>query len=325
MIFLYGLENYMLSPFERILKGIQTHFNCIHAIMNSFIEENPDQLACYPGQEVDIVPGLRRTASVDARISHSHFRCLNSRRFFELFVSFDTAPDKPREPRDIVVKQVSLGGVGFPDHTFIIVKYNNSLYILQSYYCAYSMSGKYGLIKLDETEADEFEYLLELYISNEEFPYRDVSDLNLELSKYTGVNSFEHALDMREKTDYRYCSIISKPMSPEFFCQNMLNNIYSLYRYVYTNPKDISVNIHYKLYLCFKDSGIESLERLVGVSVQNTKITMEQDSNFKIYHYYSLEINGVFKSEYCHEILLDIQNKVVEFVKEFQTPPRFIF
>ena len=152
-----------------------------------------------------------------------------------------------------------------------------------------------------------------------------MSDLNLELSKYTGVNSSEHALDMREKTDYRYCSIISKPMSPEFFCQNMLNNIYSLYRYVYTNPKDISVNIHYKLYLCFKDSGIESLERLVGVSVQNTKITMEQDSNFKIYHYYSLEINGVFKSEYCHEILLDIQNKVVEFVKEFQTPPRFIF
>jgi len=304
MIFICDLDYEQLSLFEIILKGIQMNFNCFYEIMNSYVKKNPQSIACAPEQVACI------TSGIDIHRSHSHFRCWSSRRFLELLVGFDLLPHKAPEAGDVEVTEVSIGGRMFPDHTFIIIGYNNTYYIMQSYYYAYSMTGKYGLIKLSEGEKDLLKQLLGSYQEYAKTT-RDVSHLNNILSTFTGVNSVEHGPDMRERFGQRGCILNTKYMSPVRFAESLNQNLEILYKHVAEN-EGIRVEIKYQLYLCFKD-GFETLEKLTGCAAFGKSVIVNKDG----YRYINLDVEGNFPKQHCLDVLKFLNKSISQFISSF--------
>ena len=302
MIFICDLDYEHLSPFERILKGIQMNFNCFYEIMNSLVKKNPQSITCTPEQVECLLP-----TGIDIHRSHSHFRCWSSRRFLELLVGFDLLPLKDPEPGDVEVTEVSIGGHKFPDHTFIIIGYNDTYYIMQSYYYAYSMTGKYGLIKLSPDDKTVLQQLLRSYQEYAKTPI-DVSHLNTILSTFTGVNSVEHAQDMREKVGERSCILNIKYMSPIKFAESISQNLGILYTHIVEND-GILVEIKYQLYLCFKDTGTETLEKLTGCANFGESLIVYKDG----YKYINLDVVGNFPKQYCINILKFLNDMTSQF------------
>ena len=324
MIFLCDEDDSTLSPFERLLKSIQKNFSCLYAIMNSFVEENPNRISCDTTNQIfQIVPVLRRTASLQDRTSHANFRCWSSRKFFELLISFDFIPDRPKTLTDISINEVSLGGRGFPDHTFILIEYDGVYYIMQSYYYAYIVAGKYGLIKLDETEGLNLKILLEMYTEAAKTG-EDVSNMNDFFSNYTGIDAKQHAIDMAERRSPRSCTVVSKNISPDNFIINLFKNLAILYRHVDANPYPIDIDIFYTLYISFKDliGDIEDtdtirlqLQKLAGVDIDISKIAVTEIQG-KFYLYAIHEFHGYFVPDNCLKILSDIRLDILSFRRE---------
>ena len=82
-----------LTHFEKILLSFQTYFIQLYSIMCKMEEINFENLSdfnkfIYPvAEESMFIPGLRKSASLDDRLSHSVFRCWTSRTFFERIFS----------------------------------------------------------------------------------------------------------------------------------------------------------------------------------------------------------------------------------------------
>jgi hypothetical protein len=69
---------------------------------------------------------------------------------------------------NIVVTSYNMMGGPLPDHTFITVSIDKYLIIIQSFYYAYNMNSKYGIILLSGDEIELFQNLMEEYKKKEE-------------------------------------------------------------------------------------------------------------------------------------------------------------
>ena len=91
-------------------------------------------------------------------------QCSNTRDFFVDLFTNENIKDCIYYKNDkiISIEIYSLFGsymlsnkkfINIPDHTFIILKFMDEIYLLQSYYNAYNYSGAYGLRKMDKNSS----------------------------------------------------------------------------------------------------------------------------------------------------------------------------
>jgi hypothetical protein len=147
------------------------------------------------------------------KTSHSATRCFTTREFFnELFDDHGSVltPSQLQLLQNkgipFFITQFDFSGTDFPDHTFLFIynQDNDVYYLLQSYYFAYTFGGKYGFIKLNRKAFNDFRALIQSYKEcsgiSESSKKPLIRQLNLELQKYTGINSSKHQPDMRVKS-----------------------------------------------------------------------------------------------------------------------------
>ena len=88
---------------------------------------------------------------------------------------------------------ISIGGPLFPDHTFVLINVRGEQFLLQSYYYAYLLSGKYGVLQLDAESLAELDDILNIYkaITAGEvwISHHLLLTLRLRLSRFTGIDS----------------------------------------------------------------------------------------------------------------------------------------
>ena len=224
--------------------------------------------------------------SVDSKdpASHSATRCFTTREFFEsLFSESHTALSETEKqqlkaesesvaasskiPSNITVTRFCFGGEGFPDHTFLVIhdQTHELYYIIQSYYYAYTVNGKYGFLKLSKAAAARFERMINSYeglVGNNPLEQADKQQLYTlagELSRFTGVDSRLHGQDNREKfVNLRTLTHNSKTM-PLLrllgnFSRHMGIQIRALEAFLASNKHATHVNAtlsEYQIYDCF--------------------------------------------------------------------------
>lgn len=110
---------------------------------------------------------------------------------------------------DITATRYYMNGWSYPDHTFVTIRTGKYLIIIQSFYYAYTINSKYGIVLLSGDEITEFEKLMSDYERfAQEFKVPMVIEdytenylpklavLSEKLSKYTGIASDKHCIGM---------------------------------------------------------------------------------------------------------------------------------
>jgi hypothetical protein len=173
------------DTFQSLLKTIQSRFGFFTAILNRF----------YPSFSRDI-PQLNDwiDPSSPDTVSHSFARCYTTRSIIdELFGISKWYNYCQFSPDDMAFRIISIGGPMFPDHTFVLIKVRGEIFLLQSYYYAYLLSGKYGVLQLDAESLAELDTILNTYraITNDEIYITPelLLNLRLRLSVFTGIDS----------------------------------------------------------------------------------------------------------------------------------------
>ena len=173
------------NTFQSLLKTIQSQFGFFTAILNRFYPSFSQHI---PQLEDWIDPSTPDT------VSHSFARCYTTRSIIdELFGISKWYNYSQFLPDDMVFRIISIGGPLFPDHTFVLIKVRGEIFLLQSYYYAYLLSGKYGVLQLDAESIAELDTILNTYkaITNDEMYITPELLLNLKvrLSVFTGIDS----------------------------------------------------------------------------------------------------------------------------------------
>lgn len=312
-----------LTSFEKILLSLQTYFIQLYSIMCRMEENNFDSLSdygkyMYPiAEESMFVPGLRRTASFDDRLAHSVFRCWTSRTFFERIFSLqDTTSwfvNTDPIPGNIIVSVISLGGAGgFPDHTFILIHYDDVAYIMQSYYYSYTVSGKYGLLKLSLEDYNFLKFLIdEYYKQTIENDIEYIKKINNLLQFFTGVDSSRHGGDNSQKYGDNNIKITNYSTSPYIFANILENRLYTLTNICYGSVINISIN--YRSYDAFID--FDEKFSLIGIHPDMVKEDhyVEIEYNKKKYSYIPIEYEATITNDSCNQIIYTIYNLLFEF------------
>ena len=298
-----ALANYdELTQFEKFLRMLQINFNILYSITNKYIEISPYSFTRHLSSQRQMAQLVSYNV-MDK--SHSYFRCWSSRTFFQLLFNFNLIPDKNEEQGDVSIYYIDLGGKNFPDHTFIVIKYQNIHYIIQSYYFAYSVRGKYGLIKLNDDDWLDFSNIITEYKRIEKTPMLAssffVQTINKRLERYTGVNSEKHGPDMnREARKHKpnTCTFIQKNVAFHNFIMAVILNLNDLKMFIQThNVHPLQFGIQYKLYDCFLDSESREdsdRETLHGISIDTTRLVY-----FAGHYYFEIKINATFTTDEC--------------------------
>lgn len=190
------------NKFESLLYHLQQFYPLILSIARQYTTEVER-----------VVPGLAQVVPPGGspmQISHAFTRCFTTRHILSEIFGMEHWYTYPMLDLDNVhFRVITLGGAdGFPDHTFVTIKYNGVMYILQSYYHGYTLTGKYGVIKLDSVEEQELDRIFGAYKQLARATSSGVSNLvahmikqtNIKLSKFTGIDPSRHFGNILAKT-----------------------------------------------------------------------------------------------------------------------------
>lgn len=188
-------NDYQVGSFEYLLKAIQRNYGLFISLIQAFY-----------GRFVALIPGLQHYVNVSDldSLSHSLARCYTTRSVLDGLFGMSKWYDlRGLISDDMEFNIVSLSGSDFPDHTFIVLKFKGSHYILQSYYFSYLLSGKYGVIKLTDMEYAELNTVISNYsrfqaMGNSVNPV-DIIMNNIALKKFTGIDSSRHSGNLTQK------------------------------------------------------------------------------------------------------------------------------
>lgn len=238
------------DPFEKMLKKLQEYYIDIIAWVD---KASKSSMYSYFNTECELD---------DFNVTHKFSRCFVTRQFIKMLLTKSIREDKIENidslytmtPSDILIEEYELNGPSFPDHLFLIIKYKNKFYLLQSYYFAYRISGKYGLIALDETEYQELKDIIEGYkykgyqnikvcrtllssslnslTEDEQTLCNDILKLNNRLSNFTGIDSSKHFRDvsiMYKNTDSNEVIDSVFIMTLDNFILNFSNNLTNIF------------------------------------------------------------------------------------------------
>jgi len=278
-----------LTTTSRLLKNIQKYyFHIFIALYNELLT------AAIPSSDF---PELYETTCDKVKSSHALTRCYMTRVLLNVFflkknaTYVETLPDISkaswRDALNVDVTTVSFTGPIFPDHTLIFLRTGDEFYILQSYYYAYMITGKYGAIKLSKTEAEAFLHLLTQYKAYEgkEYSPEDairIFDLNKMMQKYTGINAQKHFVDFSkiEKPNIREKNYVYIQTSKTEY-SNFLLNTYKKIELITKRIKSVffdegehnlTLPFEYRFYDAFNEAEVakdpKKFEYLVGHSYE---------------------------------------------------------
>lgn len=278
-----------LSITSRLLKNLQKYY--FHIFIAIYNELETAAVCTFE------FPQLYASSAEGISSSHSLSRCYITRSILNLFfISPSTMrstfiPDISNatwnEPQNVDITTITFSGPIFPDHTLIFLRTGTEFYILQSYYYAYMLTGKYGVIKLSKTEAEKFLDILKHYKALEGREHSlenilQIFDLNRKLSKYTGINADMHYADsfkiqMPNLDQKNFIQIENAKMDFATFLINVyrkLSLISQSLRSVFfdTENRVLTMPFNYHFYDAFFEGPIEGNEKkfeyLVGHKYQ---------------------------------------------------------
>jgi len=196
---------------------------------------------------------------------------------------------------ELVVKRYDMSGFNLPDHTFITINTGTYLIIMQSFYYAYNINSKYGIVLLSGDEIQKFEKLMESYenLVKQKSSEIDIIDLfvtelnierlNKEYEKYTGIDLKKHCY---------YTRSVNKKSRPYF----------ETYKEVYSTSSFLE-NLCQKLSYVLK---------FLTLSTDFEKIKEDEDIFFINPYYYYSDTRGIVFNAFTEQV--DFSN-TIEFIK----------
>jgi hypothetical protein len=145
---------------------------------------------------------------------------------------------------NLVITRYDMGGRFSPDHTFITIKLDNYLIIVQSFYYVYNVNSKYGIVILSGDKIQDFERLMDEYdIIEKEFAAESIQ-YNYE---YTMDGDHSKLIDNLIQSSSKFTSKIYKlnEQFSQYTGVDMLKHCYYISSQTYTyNPAYITKNIY---------------------------------------------------------------------------------
>ena len=203
MTIIHLLEyEYHRNSFKSLLKNIQDNFSMFTAILTHYYD---DFVASIP-----LIAHWIDTSTPETK-AHSFARCYTTRAILdELFGISKWYTYNQFRPDDMKFRIISIGGMSFPDHTFIIMYFREEIFVLQSYFFAYQLSGKYGILELNNDSLRELDDILHRYtaLQRTEPNAFVLANLATRFSIFTGIdpkkslgNTVNHAGQINYITD----------------------------------------------------------------------------------------------------------------------------
>lgn len=202
--------------------------------------------------------GMEKTLEMTPSECHNTVRCFTTVNMLSLFI-FNNERVKPTLGANIRVEKISLGGFLFPDHVFYHITYIGKdgkvrFYILQSYYYAYLVSGKYGFIELTEKEESELQTIMSIYSmysgkTLDESDIIPIESTNINFDKFTGImhNKAYYRDEYKTGQDYSFQPFCAGETS--FFKENdVFSVLRSKLKYILQEiEKESNVYLHFAL------------------------------------------------------------------------------
>lgn len=181
----------------------------------------------------------------------------------------------------------------FPQHAWIILQIGDKFYILQSYFCAYTINGSYGFIEIKNKDNyfKMLDFICNLYIninSEKEYSRDKLEFYKKKFMTYTGIDTDRWGGDSDyAPNDYKFRIIKHNVENTTNFINNVnakiCNNMAKLYvNKTITNEYDLTFYTSYINKILTVDdleneeSFLKQLEKLTGFSNQDLKlITMK--------------------------------------------------
>lgn len=240
-------HNYVLGSFEYLLQQLQNNYGTIMALLQAFYAAFSLRIQDLPNY-LDI--------SDPHTISHSVARCYSTRCVLsQIFgiLSWYRTPGLVSD--DMLLTSISLGGEDFPDHTFVTIKYKDDVYILQSYYFSYLLSGKYGVIKVSGNELQELaDIITEYQYLENNYDIQRIYDNNVRLSKFTGVDSSRHHGNVVQKFGDNTIEIINGYANSQCVMRCIQRNMYMFEDVLFSMIGNLDDVISLRIFYYFSDA-----------------------------------------------------------------------
>ena len=243
-------NTYAIGSFEYLLQKLQMGYGTILSLMQVFSK-----------QFINLIPEIAPILDLKSieDMSHSLARCYTTRSVLSNILGLDKWYGFSKLiSDDMEFRVVSTSGKFFPDHTFILIKHNKALYVLQSYYYSYLLAGKYGVLKLTGPTIDDMEDILSTYEVCAQTPLdrRKISLNNERLSTYTGVNYRIHSGNTLRKIGRNNIEILKTYANSQCvmrYIENKMNSFEDVLFSEIGSPDDIiALNFHYYFSDAFK-------------------------------------------------------------------------
>ncbi len=185
------------------------------------------------------------------------------------------------EYENITVKRYNMYGSVMPDHTFLTVEFGQYLIIIQSFYYAYNMNSKYGVILLSGDEITTFKELMQMYetkvneynqqkilqfISNVDIDdmiildsnfNRDIQGLNILFQRYTGIDNNKHCPYVINlgKNPIPIMDVLEVVYSKEKFLENLCQKLSNVLRFLVSSTDFESIKEDDDIFMVYEHSG----------------------------------------------------------------------
>ena len=254
------------NAFEELLYAVQQLYPFLLSIAKQYTVEVERVI---PGISMAVPPG-----GSAIHISHAFTRCFTTRHILSEIFGMERWYTFSRLDLDnVTFRVISIGGGGgFPDHTFVTIKYNGVMYILQSYYHGYTLSGKYGVIKLDDTEAQDLDRILEKYKQLAASTARMITPLmahviantNVELSRFTGVDPLRHIGNASAKFGPNEITITETYANALSVFNHVQYKINGFKKIMINNLADVTQTLRIDIAYQFADAFLKTSHPLLG-------------------------------------------------------------
>jgi hypothetical protein len=258
------------NKFESLLYALQQFYPLILPIARQYTTEVERVI---PGLAQVVPPG-----GSPMQISHAFTRCFTTRHILsEIFGMEHWYTHSMLDLDNVHFRVITIGGAdGFPDHTFVTIKYNGVMYILQSYYHGYTLTGKYGVIKLDSAEEQELDGIFGAYKKLARATTNGVTNLvahvikktNTQLSKFTGIDPSRHFGNVLAKTGPNEIIITETYANALAVFNHVQNKISGLKKimidHIMTKIQTLQIHIEYQFADAFLGSSHPSLGPVDG-------------------------------------------------------------
>ncbi len=267
---------------------------------------------------------------------HSVLRCFTSRYMLNyLFKELQKGEKSDRmdaEDPNFYVTVYNLGGPSFPDHTFITLEFENSFYVLQSFYFEYSFGSLNGLIKLNQQGKQLFRQVIAEYQTYNGSNYNGPNDpnelaiqaLNDRFSIFTGIDCSKHSSYKYNQSVLRqhfgqtnYITLERTNTSLFYYIGSLKFKLNSMTEFLTRHISTFQPEIRaWKLYKGYKDfppinkslsifSGYENIDSFAQDLNDQDLINIVYKTDLKwiiTFYFYIAQINLLFKDKLNYDL-----------------------